>query len=77
MENGRFHWHVTVPANASAEVHVPADNVETVTERGRSAAQAPGVTFLRAEPARRTSGGIGRAIFEVGSGKYEFQSALE
>ena len=77
IENGHFYWHVTVPANAGAEVHVPAGNVETVTESGRPAAQTPGVTFLRAEPTRLTRGGIGRAIFEVGSGEYEFQSTLE
>ena len=77
IDNGRFYWHVTVPANAGAEVHVPAGNAETVIEGDRPAAQAPGVTFLRAEPARRTRGGIGRAIFEIGSGEYEFQSALE
>ncbi|KPK41210.1 MAG: hypothetical protein AMJ65_09930 [Phycisphaerae bacterium SG8_4] len=77
IQNGHFHLHIDVPANTSAEVHVPADKAGTVTEGGRPAAQVPGVTFLRAEPARRTRGGIGRAIFEVGSGKYEFQSTLE
>jgi alpha-L-rhamnosidase len=72
IEDRRFHWHITVPPNTTAEVHVPTADADKVTEGGRPAKQSQGVTFLRAEPARDTEPGIGRAIFKVGSGEYEF-----
>jgi hypothetical protein len=55
---------VTVPANATAEVHVPARSRWAVTEGGIPAADAEAVTFLRMED--------DAAVFEVGSGDYEF-----
>ena len=55
---------VTVPANTTGEVHVPARDAAAVTEGGRPAAAAPGVTFVRME--------AGAAVFEVGSGAYRF-----
>ncbi len=57
-------WVVTVPANASATVYVPAGNAAAVTESSQPAAQAAGVRFLRSEG--------GAAVFEVGSGTYRF-----
>jgi len=36
IENGHFYWHVTVPANAGAEVHVPAGSAETSTSPRQS-----------------------------------------
>jgi alpha-L-rhamnosidase len=62
-----FHWDITVPANASATVFVPAKATESITESGKPASQQPGVQFLRMEQ--------GRAVFRIGSGKYSFQSA--
>jgi alpha-L-rhamnosidase len=55
---------VEVPVSVAATVHVPAARAEDVTEGGRPASQAPGVRFLRIED--------GRAVFEVGSGRYAF-----
>ena len=66
-KDGAFCWNITVPANASATVFVPAKAIASVTEGGKPAAQARGVQFLRMEP--------GRAVFTVGSGSYSFQSA--
>jgi len=74
IEYGRFYWRVVVPPNATAEVHVPTADAGKVTESGRPAKQSQGITFLRAEPARDTKEGVGRAIFKVGSGEYEFRS---
>jgi alpha-L-rhamnosidase len=46
---------------------VPAKSAEIVTESGKPALHAPGARFLRLEQ--------GRAVFEVGSGSYSFQSS--
>jgi len=54
----KFDWQIEVPANTTATVYVPAANPNNVT--------AKDAKFLRAEN--------GRAIFEVGSGKYHFVS---
>ena len=60
---------VTVPPNATGEVHVPAAGAARVTEGGSGrelpAARAPSVRLLRAEP--------GRVVYEVGSGRYRFR----
>ncbi len=74
IENGQFLWQITVPANADAEVHVPTTDADRVTENGQPAQQRPGITFLRAEPAGGTKESVGRAIFKIGSGAYEFRS---
>jgi alpha-L-rhamnosidase len=55
---------VTVPPNATAEVHVPASGPEAVSEGGRPAGQAEGVRFVSA------AGGY--AVYTVGSGEYHF-----
>jgi alpha-L-rhamnosidase len=57
---------VAIPANATASVWVPARSAEAVTEGGKSAGSAEGVKFLRLEE--------GAAVFQVGSGEYEFVS---
>lgn len=64
LEGGKFTLKVTVPCNTTATVHVPAKNGETVTEGGKPASEAAGVKFLCMEN--------GAAVFEVGSGRYEF-----
>jgi hypothetical protein len=76
IEDRSFHWRITVPPNTTAEVHVPTIDADNVTESDQPAAQAQGVAFLRVEPTRKTRESIKRAVFEVGSGEYEFQSRL-
>jgi alpha-L-rhamnosidase len=61
-----FHWEITVPANTTATVYVPAESVEAVKEHGKSISKAKGVEFLRMEN--------GRAVFKVGAGQYRFTS---
>jgi hypothetical protein len=62
----RFTLDVTIPANTTATVHVPAVNPQAVTENGVDAGQADGVRFLRMED--------GAAVYKVGSGSYTFES---
>ncbi len=66
MEKGEFKLTVTIPANCQATVYLPAQALAEVTESERAVGAAKGVKFLRLEN--------GRAIFEIGSGKYAFAS---
>ena len=65
-ESGSFSLDVTIPPNTTASVWVPAKDANAVTESGKSAAQAAGVKFVRAEN--------GGALFEVESGAYRFKA---
>jgi alpha-L-rhamnosidase len=58
----------TIPANTTATVIVPASAPDLVSESGRPAAHAEGVTLLRA--------GSGVVAFHVGSGSYRFSSPM-
>ncbi len=69
VQKGRtFNLDVTIPANTTATVYVPAEDVEAVTESGEKIAEAETVRFLRMEQ--------GCAVFAVGSGQYKFVSKL-
>ena len=65
-EGGTLEMDVTVPANTSATIYVPAHAAAGVTESGAEAAQAEGVKFLQMQD--------GYAWFEVGAGAYHFKS---
>jgi alpha-L-rhamnosidase len=65
-DGNRFKLNVTIPANTTAKVYVPAKSPDAVTEGGRPAALSDGVVLLWMEK--------GRAVFAVESGKYEFES---
>jgi len=65
-EGGQFNLEVTIPANTTATVYVPARDAAGVTESGRPLAQAQGVKFLRAEGAR--------VVLAVASGHYRFRT---
>jgi alpha-L-rhamnosidase len=67
-EANTYIWDVTVPANTTAEVRIPAKSEDGVTEGGKPIASARGIRFLRMEK--------NRAILEVESGSYRFQSSL-
>ncbi len=64
-----FDWTVVIPHNTSATVYVPARDAGAVRESGRQAAQVPGLKFVRHEDSM--------AVFEAGSGRYEFQSSID
>jgi alpha-L-rhamnosidase len=63
-DGDRLLLNVTIPANTTATVLLPAKSAEAVTEGHQPLAQAAGVKFLRMEN--------GRAVLEVGSGEYQF-----
>ncbi len=68
LKNGKFTLNVTIPANTTATVYVPARSAESVTESRQPAAKAKAVQFLRMEQ--------GNAVFNIGSGHYKFASKL-
>ena len=63
-QTGQIQLAVTVPPNASATVHVPTSDPDSVAEGGVAAAHSKGV--------RPISRGSGAAIFNVESGSYVF-----
>jgi len=66
MDGDTFHWTISIPANTTATVHVPASDAAAVTEGGQPIGEAEGVEFVRMEG--------GRAVLRVGSGRYVFGS---
>lgn len=61
-----FNWDITVPANSSATVYVPATAQNKVMEGGKKASSAKGVKFIKMDGAY--------AVFKIGSGDYSFVS---
>ena len=68
VEGSKLALSVAIPANTTAEVHLPARDPATVTEGGVPAERAEGVRLLRVEN--------GVAIYEVASGRYRFGAEL-
>jgi alpha-L-rhamnosidase len=65
-ENNRLTMEVTIPANSTATVYVPAGSAGDVTVNGQSLKKAAHVTFLSMEN--------GKAVLKVGSGEYRITS---
>ncbi len=68
-EGRKLTMEVTIPANTTATVFIPAKDATSVRESGKPVAKAEGVKF--------TSRENGTVVFEVGSGTYTFVSELE
>jgi len=66
LEKHSLTLEVTIPANTTADVFIPASSGKKVLESGKPAIEARGVTFLRQEG--------DEAVFEIGSGNYSFAS---
>jgi alpha-L-rhamnosidase len=64
----KFRLRVTIPANTTATVHVPAPNGAAITEGDYPLEQAEGVELLRLED--------GETVVAVGSGRYEFVGSV-
>ena len=64
VEQGVFSLDVTIPANTTASVYVPAKSADSVTESDQPASRAAGVRFVKMDD--------GAAVFHVTSGKYRF-----
>jgi alpha-L-rhamnosidase len=69
-DGNTFDWRIEIPANTTATVYIPAMDLNSVHvgELNWPATKAKGVNAFRFES--------GRASFELGSGRYHFQSAL-
>jgi alpha-L-rhamnosidase len=61
---GKLTLNVTIPANTTATVLVPAKSANAITESGKALGKAPGVKFLRMDG--------DRAVLEVEAGSYKF-----
>lgn len=66
---GKLTLEVTVPANCSATVCIPATDPKSVTESGNSIDKAEGVTLVKQE--------AGKVYLAVGSGNYDFASTIQ
>jgi len=62
----RFDLNVTIPANTTARVRIPANDASLVQESGKKATLSEGVKFVRQAG--------GNSIFTVGSGTYSFSA---
>ncbi len=67
--NGIFEWTISIPANSSAKIFIPAVSMADVTESGRSLSVATDVKILGWKD--------GTAMVEVPSGDYLFQSKIK
>lgn len=65
----RFDLEIEIPANTSAEVHIPGRGGEGLQEGGKPIARSPGVRLVRAAG--------GNVVLHVESGRYQFASSLE
>ncbi len=62
LENGTFHWQVTIPANTTATVMVPCAEGAPITENGCPIAETPALRYLRREQ--------GTAVYAAEAGSY-------
>ena len=68
LSGDRLQLVVEVPANATATVRLPRAALDEVTEGGRPARSATGVTASRQD--------AGTAVFDLGAGRYKFSYVL-
>ncbi len=65
-KKNKFTWDITIPANTSAEVYLPASSKDKAKESGKSLQNAESVSIKRVE------GNF--VVLEIESGTYQFQS---
>ena len=65
---GEFELDVTIPANTTATIYIPASDAESVLESGWPASTAEGVRQVGMQDET--------AVFQVGSGQYRFVSKM-
>lgn len=66
IQKGYLNLDITIPANSTATVYIPAKAQTDVVEGTLPASNAPGVQFLRMAN--------GKAVFAVESGRYQFRT---
>ena len=64
-----FEWTISIPANTSATVYIPARSINDVMESGMKFSKAEGVQSAKWEN--------GSAIVQIGSGEYKFISQIK
>ncbi|HET8828768.1 MAG TPA: alpha-L-rhamnosidase C-terminal domain-containing protein, partial [Pelobium sp.] len=64
-DKSTFTWNVSIPANTTAEVYLPAKTEKSIKENNKNIADAEGVEFIRKDG--------DRMIYKVNSGNYTFQ----
>jgi alpha-L-rhamnosidase len=64
MEHKKMIYAVTVPANTTATLYLPAVDIKTIKESGKPVANSKGIRFIRFQK--------GKAVYELQSGSYEF-----
>ncbi len=69
LDNDTLSLDVTIPANTTATVYIPAAEGSEVLEGGKPARKAKGLKFVKAEN--------GCMVFEAGSGVYSFTSSVK
>lgn len=67
LESGKFTYKITVPANTTATVWIPTKDAVSIRESGNTIEKTNGVVLLRMED--------GCAVYEVGSGTYQFETS--
>ncbi len=67
-KGSNFTWDISIPANSTALISIPAKSADDVTESGKKATIAEGLKFVKMDG--------GMAVFEAGSGSYNFKSDL-
>jgi alpha-L-rhamnosidase len=60
----KFEWSITIPANTTATVYIPANSAGEITEGGKTIIGNADVKFIKMDK--------GAAVFEVSSGTYSF-----
>jgi alpha-L-rhamnosidase len=65
-KNGVFSWKITIPANTTADISIPANHTDNITESGKKVTEVEGVKFVEQAG--------DRAVFQIGSGTYDFVS---
>ena len=65
---GRFSWKITIPPNTTATLYIPTNDVASIKEGDRTITNIRNVKYIGIQK--------GAAIYKIGSGSYEFSSAL-
>jgi alpha-L-rhamnosidase len=64
-EKGKIYWKVSIPANTSADIHIPTSSFMNIEESGNPISMVKEIEYLRNEG--------GKHIFKVPSGDYTFK----
>jgi len=64
-----FEWSISIPANTSATVYIPARSLSDVMESGKDISKAEGIQSVKLEN--------DAAVVQLGSGEYKFVSKIK